>query len=141
MPSSLRRLKLGLLIVLLPALSGCGKVTGYLNWFSSENTRQLVFEVQPNGAAAGSNFSQHPVVAILDSKNKVVIAGPDASAQVTLTVSNGTGALNGTTVSVHAVNGIADFDSNFSVLSLSLGRSGSSANARCLVQSRRGLGL
>lgn len=68
---------------------------------------QLVFTTEPaDPTAAGAVLI--PVIEIRDGGGNPIIAGPDATANITLTIQSGTGTLSGT-VTVAAVNGVATF--------------------------------
>src|SRR5208283_1410842 len=68
---------------------------------------QLVFTTQPsNTVAAGSPLPTGGVISVEDAAGNLVVAGPLASATITLSDSSGNGNLSGTT-SVTSVNGIA----------------------------------
>lgn len=77
---------------------------------------QITFTTQPGNAPAGSPLIVQPVVKITDSNGNVVSGGPDATAQITLTVATTSptaGTVRGT-ATVSAVAGIATFtDINF----------------------------
>ena len=69
----------------------------------------LEFTVQPSASTvAGVAFATQPVVRIEDAYENVVTTGDDATRTVTLTLTTGAGTLGGT-VSIAAVNGVADF--------------------------------
>lgn len=71
----------------------------------------LVFDTQPGNGAAGQPLSGQPVIRILDQNDNIVSGGPDATAVITLQLSNDSptgGNVNGT-VSVQAVAGVATF--------------------------------
>lgn len=72
---------------------------------------QLTFNTQPSSNAAGVIFNSQPVIAIKDINGNTITAGPDASAQITLTIATSSptlGTLRGT-ATVTAVRGIASF--------------------------------
>ncbi len=70
---------------------------------------RLVFTTQPSsGTMAGVAFAQQPVVKIEDAYGNVVTTGDDATKNVALTLTPGTGTLGGTTA-MNAVGGVADF--------------------------------
>lgn len=70
---------------------------------------QLVFASQPTSGSAGVAIPGQPVVSIRDSSGNVIVAGPDSSAQVTLTIAPpGAGVVVGTST-VTAVKGVATF--------------------------------
>jgi NHL repeat len=72
---------------------------------------QLKFVTQPSNTPAGTVFTAQPVVQILDAQNNLIVAGPDSSAQITLTFASNSvtqGAIIGTTT-VTAVKGVATF--------------------------------
>ena len=72
---------------------------------------QVVFTTEPSASSvAATPFAQQPVVQIQDAFGNLVQTGPDATAMVTLTLSQGTGSLAGVAgVALHAIGGIADF--------------------------------
>jgi hypothetical protein len=65
----------------------------------------LTVGTQPGGAVTGANFTTQPTVVVRDAQGALVLGG---SAQVTASVSSGSGILSGTTT-VNAVNGVATF--------------------------------
>ncbi|MCC7404247.1 MAG: hypothetical protein IT288_07610, partial [Bdellovibrionales bacterium] len=68
---------------------------------------QLVFTTQPsNPTTAGANLL--PVIEIRDAQGNLVTSGADATANVTLSLQSGTGALSGTLTKA-AVGGVATF--------------------------------
>ncbi len=69
---------------------------------------QVVFTTQPGGANAGSNLGTQPVVTLEDAAGNAITAGADATANITLSVSSGTGTLSGTTT-LAASLGVATF--------------------------------
>ncbi len=89
---------------------GAGVLTGVSSTFAITQgaVNQVVFSTQPGGSTAGSLLAPQPVVQIEDIAGNPIIGGPDANAQVTLSVTSGTGALLGT-LSVSAVGGMATF--------------------------------
>ncbi len=64
------------------------------------------FTVEPSNSTANDEIA--PVITILDAFGNTVTTGPDATAQITLSLATGTGAIAGT-VSMNAVAGVADF--------------------------------
>jgi uncharacterized protein YjdB len=68
----------------------------------------LVIQTQPAGATASVAFTTQPVVHILDNAGLIITSGAGATAQVTVTVETGAGAVSGTTT-VTAANGVATF--------------------------------
>ena len=74
---------------------------------------QLIFTSQPGSAQSGMPLATQPVVKILDVNGNPVSAGPDSTAQISLTIaadSPTSGSLRGTTT-VTAVAGVATFTS------------------------------
>ncbi len=69
---------------------------------------QLAFSTQPSGGSAGAAWGSQPVVFVLDAAGNVVTDGVDATAQITLALTGGSGALSGT-ATVAAANGVATF--------------------------------
>jgi alpha-L-rhamnosidase len=70
---------------------------------------QLVVTTQPSASTvAGVAFAQQPVVTIEDQFGNTVTSGADSTVSVGLALTTGTGALGGT-ISMNAVNGVADF--------------------------------
>ena len=70
---------------------------------------QIVYTTQPTGGVAqGMNLPTQPVLSIRDANSNVVTTGVDATADVTLSLTSGTGALSGT-LTLAAINGIATF--------------------------------
>jgi autotransporter-associated beta strand protein len=70
---------------------------------------QLVFTTQPSTpTAVTAPFATQPVVQIRDAFGNVVTTGTDATANVALTLTTGTGTLGGTT-NMNAMAGVADF--------------------------------
>ena len=70
---------------------------------------QLVFTTQPAASTvAGIAIATQPVVTIEDQYGNTVTGGADATRSVALTLTTGTGTLGGT-ISMNAVNGVADF--------------------------------
>ncbi len=71
------------------------------------SSAQLALTTTPAASeVAGTNFSL--IVEVRDSENNLITTGPDASANVTVTLQSGTGSILGTTT-VQASGGIADF--------------------------------
>ena len=76
---------------------------------SAAAANHLAFTTQPSASTvAGVAFATQPVVKIEDPYDNVVTTGTDSTASVDLTLTTGTGTLGGT-VSMTAVNGVADF--------------------------------
>ena len=70
---------------------------------------KLEFTTQPSPSTlTGVAFAQQPVVKIEDPFGNVATSGADATVNVALTLTTGTGVLSGTTA-MNAVNGVADF--------------------------------
>jgi autotransporter-associated beta strand protein len=70
---------------------------------------QIVFTTQPSASTPlNTPFATQPVVQIRDAFGNLVTTGGDATANVSLTLTTGTGTLGGTT-SINAVGGVADF--------------------------------
>jgi hypothetical protein len=72
----------------------------------------LVFSTQPGGATAGAPFGQQPVVKTQDSVGNDTTAGLPTHLDVTVTLSAGTGSLQGTTtldIGTAAGNGIVGY--------------------------------
>ncbi|MGE5087186.1 MAG: fibronectin type III domain-containing protein, partial [Bacillota bacterium] len=72
---------------------------------------QLAFTTQPSSGTAGVALTSQPVVSIEDANGNVITAGPDSTAQVTLTISTNSptqGTIRGT-ATVNAVKGVATF--------------------------------
>ncbi|MBX3032966.1 MAG: fibronectin type III domain-containing protein [Bdellovibrionaceae bacterium] len=70
---------------------------------------QIVFTMQPaGGVAEGVNLPTQPVLEIRDANGNLVTSGADATADVTLSLSSGTGALGGTLTQT-SVGGVATF--------------------------------
>ncbi|XGC81310.1 LamG-like jellyroll fold domain-containing protein [Bdellovibrio bacteriovorus] len=70
---------------------------------------QLVYATQPSGnVAVGDMLPSQPIVHIKDAAGNLITTGPDATADITLALSGGTGSLTGTTT-VAAVAGVATF--------------------------------
>ena len=67
-----------------------------------------MIQTQPAGATASVAFTTQPVVHILDNAGLIITSGAGATAQVTVTVETGAGAVSGTTT-VTAANGVATF--------------------------------
>ncbi|MCB0421093.1 MAG: hypothetical protein KDD61_08855 [Bdellovibrionales bacterium] len=68
---------------------------------------QLVFTTQPaNPTVAGMDLL--PVIEIQDAGGSVITTGPDATANITLSIQSGTGSIGGV-LTVAAVNGVASF--------------------------------
>ncbi len=98
------------LLFLMPIfITGCGRI-----WLSFSTktlspgvATQLVFSQAPySETAAGSEI---PVqIKIEDAYGNVVISGADSTATITLTLTSGSGPLNGTTT-VTAINGVASY--------------------------------
>ncbi len=75
---------------------------------SSGPASGLVIAVQPSSTAtAGQTFAVQPVVDIVDSNGNIETT--DNSSVVTVSLASGTGPLQGTTLSVTVVNGVATF--------------------------------
>lgn len=73
---------------------------------------QLVFTTQPSSSTmAGVPFATQPVVKIEDAYGNVVNSGADSTVSVALTLTTGTGTLDGT-YSMPAAAGVADFSAN-----------------------------
>jgi len=69
----------------------------------------LSFTTQPSAStAAGQAFAQQPVVTIKDAAGNTITTGADATATVTIALSQGLGVLGGT-ASMAAVAGVANF--------------------------------
>ncbi len=71
----------------------------------------LSFTTQPSSGTAGAILSTQPIVKIMDSNGNLITAGPDSTAQVTLTVADNSpslGTIRGT-ATVTAVAGVATF--------------------------------
>lgn len=69
----------------------------------------LLFAQQPStSTVAGVDFAQQPLVHIVDAHGNRITSGVDSTAQVTLSITTGTGSLNGTAVAT-ASDGIATF--------------------------------
>jgi hypothetical protein len=74
--------------------------------------KKLLFVTEPPSSnLAGVAFTNQPIVAICDSYNNIVSSGSSAVAIVSLTLSSGSGTLDGTFTSQAAVAGIASFAS------------------------------
>ena len=70
---------------------------------------QLAFTTQPSASTvAGSAFARQPVVNVQDKLGNTVTTGSDATANIALTLTGGTGTLSGT-ATVAAVAGVATF--------------------------------
>lgn len=70
---------------------------------------QLQFSTQPSGGVpVGAPLASQPVVTIVDSTGNTVTTGPDATANISVSISAGTGTLTGVT-NVAASGGIASF--------------------------------
>ncbi len=93
----------------LTGSGGTGTLAADSNSFnvSSATASKLAFTTQPGGGAAGSAWSQQPVITVQDSFGNTVTS---SSASITLTIGTnpGTGTLSGT-ATVNAINGIATF--------------------------------
>ena len=57
---------------------------------------QLVFVTQPGAATAGAIFGQQPVVQVQDSFGNPVTSGADSGATITMSLTTGSGSLQGT---------------------------------------------
>lgn len=76
--------------------------------------QNLVFITQPVGDVAPNQvISQQPTIEIQDAYGNRVVSGPDSSANITLTLTTGSGALSGTTT-LTAIQGLVQF-SNIAV--------------------------
>ena len=76
---------------------------------SAKTAAQLVFSIEPGGAAAGAAFATQPVIAIEDGNGNTV---GNAAVSVTVIITAGTGtsgAVLAGTRTVNAVNGLAVF--------------------------------
>ncbi|MDR3608514.1 MAG: invasin domain 3-containing protein [Oligoflexia bacterium] len=82
--------------------------TGGTVTFTNGPATQLVWTTQPSGGTAGVAWSPQGIVTIEDANGNVVTTGADAGAQISLSVSGGSGTISGTT-SLSAVNGVANF--------------------------------
>ena len=89
-------------------LSSPSVVTGGTVTFIHGPAASIRFSTNPVGAAAGSPLSAQPVVSIFDPFQNSVTDGPDSSANISLSLTSGTGAITGT-ASAHAVAGVATF--------------------------------
>lgn len=70
---------------------------------------RIVFTTQPSASTPlDTPFATQPVVQIQDTFGNLVATGGDATANVSLALTTGTGTLGGTT-SINAVDGVADF--------------------------------
>lgn len=100
--------------------------SNYVKFTPVGSASKVEFLTQPSGAVAGKAFAAQPVVRLLDVTGSLVTGGADATALVTLTISNhsptnGTLEVKGatpndpplTTVAVNAVGGIATFSNVF----------------------------
>jgi len=100
---------IGLWILALNACSGEQGLSVVDNTNASTSIAStIVFSQQPSSGIAASILSQQPKISILDSSGKKLITGPDAWAQVNLTITNGNGNIIGTS-STYAVLGEAIF--------------------------------
>ncbi len=89
--------------------------------FSPGAASKLVFTTQPaTTAGASAPFTTQPVVEILDTYDNRITSGVDSTANITMTLSAGSGALGGTTV-VAAIGGVATF-SNLSIDTIGSGK-------------------
>lgn len=85
------------------------KLASYTAWCKVGVGNLLSFTTQPSAStAAGQAFSTQPVVTIKDAAGNTITTGADATATVTITLSQGLGALGGT-ASMAAVAGVANF--------------------------------
>ncbi|UOE99943.1 LamG-like jellyroll fold domain-containing protein [Bdellovibrio reynosensis] len=98
---------------------------------------QLVFATQPLGnVAPGVSLPSQPIVHIKDAAGNMVTSGPDATADITLSLSSGTGALAGTTT-ITSVAGVATF-TNISVNTKGSGKIITATKENTLVSSGTG---
>ena len=89
---------------------GAGVLTATSLTFSvtAGSATGIAFQTQPSGAVAGSNLAAQPILKIVDAAGNTITSGVDATAQVSIALSSGTGVLSGTTT-VAAVAGVATF--------------------------------
>jgi len=85
------------------------KLASFSVWCKVGVGNLLSFTTQPSAStAAGQAFAQQPVVTIKDAAGNTITTGADATATVTIVLSQGLGALGGT-ASMSAVAGVANF--------------------------------
>src|SRR5262249_23576064 len=92
--------------------AGAPTVTSTTIAISPAAMSRVVFTTQPAGATAGSVFSTQPVVKTQDQFGNNTAAGLPASLNVTVSLSSGTGPLQGTTtldIGAGAGNGLVAF--------------------------------
>ncbi|MBI2917725.1 MAG: hypothetical protein HYY01_06990 [Chloroflexi bacterium] len=73
---------------------------------------KVAFTTSPAGAVAGTVFTTQPVVQIQDAAGRLIVAGANATDNVTVAITSGTGtsgAVMTTTLTVAAVGGVATF--------------------------------
>ncbi len=89
---------------------GTGALTATSNAFAitAGSATSIAYQTQPTGAVAGANLATQPVLKILDAAGNTVTTGVDATANISIALSSGSGILSGTTT-VAASNGIATF--------------------------------
>ena len=88
------------------------KLCAFTAWCKVGVGNVLAFTTHPSAStAAGVAFAQQPVVTIKDAAGNTITTGADATATVTLSLTNGLGALIGTVTEV-AVAGVANFAGN-----------------------------
>ena len=89
---------------------GTGALTATTGAFAITygSVTRVTFSTQPVGATAGASLATQPVIHILDAAGNLVTGGVDATANVTLSLTSGTGVLSGTKT-VAAVGGVATF--------------------------------
>lgn len=73
---------------------------------------RIEFSAQPGNGPAGQPLSVQPIVRVMDENDNVVAGGPDATAQITLEVSEASptvGTVRGT-ITIEAIAGVATFN-------------------------------
>ncbi|MDR3606704.1 MAG: Ig-like domain-containing protein [Oligoflexia bacterium] len=76
--------------------------------FTAGPAAKLVWTTAPSGGTAGTAWSTQGVIQIEDAQGNLITSGPDATAQISLSVSAGTGSISGTTT-LAASGGAANF--------------------------------
>lgn len=90
-------------------IHGTSTSTTFTETGISGSASQVIFSQQPTGNVNPNvNLPQQPIISIEDANGNLVTSGADATSNVTLTISSGTGNIVGT-ATVAAVNGVATF--------------------------------